>query len=86
MISGIAAGATALLRNAPSPSPAQDNFELAELTVADLQAGMQSGRWTARSIAEQYLARIDQVDKQTHAVLELQAAAASTPVTAAAIA
>lgn len=46
------------------------NFELAEATVADLQAGMQSGRWTARSIAEQYLARIAQVDKQLHAVLE----------------
>src|SRR5262249_50292223 len=47
-----------------------DNFELSEATVADLQTGMQSGRWTARSIAEHYLARIDQVDKQTRAVIE----------------
>jgi amidase len=74
VLSGIAAGTTALLRNASSPSPApnsvQDNFELAEATVADLQTGMQSGRWTARRIAEEYLARIDGIDKQVHAVIE----------------
>jgi amidase len=71
VISGIAAGATALLRTTPSGRQQQPNdFELAETTVADLQNGMQSGRWTARGIAEQYLARIDQVDKQTHAVIE----------------
>src|SRR5579862_6731208 len=73
VLSGLAASATALLRNAPSPSPSpseQAQFELLETTVADLQAGMQSGRWTARSIAEQYLARIESVDKQTRAVIE----------------
>jgi amidase len=74
VLSGIAASATALLRTTPSgheqPPQQPDNFEFAETTVADLQTGMQSGRWTAHGIAEQYLARIDQVDKQTHAVIE----------------
>jgi amidase len=38
-------------------------FELDEITIADLQDGMKSGKYTARSIAELYLARIDAVDK-----------------------
>lgn len=33
-------------------------FELDELTVADMQAGMRSGRWTSRSLTEAYLQRI----------------------------
>jgi len=48
----------------PSDAPAGDEpFELHEATVADLQAGMESGRWTARSITEAYLARIDALDR-----------------------
>lgn len=44
--------------------PAGDEpFELHEATVADLQAGMESGRWTARSITEAYLARIEGLDR-----------------------
>ena len=43
-------------------------FELDEITVGDLQSGMQSGRWTARAIAEEYLGRIAQVDKGGPAV------------------
>jgi amidase len=39
-------------------------FDLEELTVAELQRGMQEGRWTARSITEAYLSRIEQLDKQ----------------------
>ena len=69
VISGLASGAAALLRHTPTPSQ-QDHFELAEIPVVDLQAGMQSGRWTARGICEQYLARIESVDKQTRAVIE----------------
>ena len=38
--------------------------ELDEVTVAQLQEGMRSGRWTARGLAEQYLARIEAVDRQ----------------------
>lgn len=45
-------------------APAVPAFELEEATLADLQKGMQSGKWTARSIAETYLKRIDQLDRQ----------------------
>jgi amidase len=38
-------------------------FDFDEATIADLQQRMQSGRETARSIAEKYLARIDAVDR-----------------------
>jgi len=39
-------------------------FELDEITIADLQAGMSSGKFSARSITEKYLARIEEIDKQ----------------------
>jgi amidase len=38
-------------------------FELDELTIADLQDGMKSGKFTARSLVEKYSARIDEIDK-----------------------
>lgn len=41
----------------------QGAFELEEATVETLQDGMRSGRWTARSLAELYLARIDAIDR-----------------------
>ena len=56
-VSGSSSGATA-----PS-SPQQGAFELEEATIASLQSEMQSGRRTARSIAESYLSRIESVDK-----------------------
>jgi amidase len=48
-------------------------FELAELTIAQLQQGMRAGKYTARGLCEQYLARIDLLDRHgpaIHAVLE----------------
>ena len=39
-------------------------FELDEITIADLQDGMTTGKFTARSLAEKYLVRIEEVDKQ----------------------
>jgi len=39
-------------------------FALEEATLADLQAGMTSGRMTARSITQQYLDRIAQLDRK----------------------
>ena len=39
-------------------------FDLEEATLADLQAGMTSGRMTARSITEQYIARIEEIDRK----------------------
>src|SRR4051812_19157664 len=69
---GVATGALALTRESlegavvPSPpagvSPAA--FELEETTIADLQSAMASGRMTARSITEQYLARIEELDRK----------------------
>ncbi len=38
--------------------------EFDEISVADLQSGMKSGKFTAHSITEHYLARIDAIDKQ----------------------
>ncbi|HEX6641552.1 MAG TPA: amidase family protein, partial [Thermoanaerobaculia bacterium] len=42
--------------------------ELEELTIGAMQDAMRSGRLTARSLAEQYLARIDAMDKRGPAV------------------
>jgi amidase len=39
-------------------------FELDELTVADLQRGIEAGQYTARSLAEIYLARIEAIDRR----------------------
>src|SRR5712672_2863049 len=39
-------------------------FALEEATLADLQAGMAAGRMTARSITQQYLTRIAELDKK----------------------
>ena len=49
-------------------------FELDELTIAELQSGMASGKYSAQSLARQYLDRIDKVDKHgpaINSVLEL---------------
>jgi amidase len=54
---------------APEPRPWQQSaFELEETTIAALQEGMRSGRDTARSIAERYLARMDAIDKSGPAI------------------
>jgi amidase len=53
-------------RSAP-PRPEQV-FEFDELTIADLQDAVKSGKHSARSITEQYLARIEQIDKQGPAI------------------
>jgi amidase len=43
-------------------------FELDEFGIAELQDGLRSGRFTARSLAEKYLARIDEIDKRGPAI------------------
>src|SRR5450432_672198 len=54
----------------PDPKPAPDvrQFELEEITISELQDGMKSGKFTARSLVEKYSARIDEVDKHGPAV------------------
>jgi amidase len=44
------------------------SFELEEITVGELQDGMTSGRFTAHSITEKYLARIEAIDKHGPAI------------------
>ena len=49
-------------------------FELDEITIAELQDGMKSGKFTARSLVEKYAARIEEIDKHgpaINSVLEL---------------
>jgi len=43
-------------------------FELDELTIAELQSGMASGRFTAHSLAQKYLERIEDVDRHGPAI------------------
>lgn len=54
-------------KNLTATSNASD-FELEEATVAVLQEGMQSGKYTARGIAEMYLRRIDAIDRKGPAI------------------
>jgi amidase len=58
----------ALERYAPLYANEVSSFEFEEITVADLQDAMKSGKHTARSIAESYLERISQIDKQGPAI------------------
>ena len=53
---------------AAQPAP----FALEEITINELQTGMKSGKYTARSITESYLSRITASDQTTtNAVIEL---------------
>ncbi|HEY6209709.1 MAG TPA: amidase, partial [Gemmatimonadales bacterium] len=59
-----AAGGAGSRGTAPTvPAPVVPPFALAEATIADLQEGMQSGKYTAQSLCEYYLARIDELDR-----------------------
>ena len=67
--SSILATAAPVVGSAPNqPISAIKPFELEEVTVAELQRGMQSGKYSARSIAEKYLERIEEIDKRGPAI------------------
>jgi len=71
-----ALGAARDISSSASSSSAMEvkSFELDEITIADLQDGMKSGKFTARSLAEKYTARIEEIDKHgptINSVLEL---------------
>ena len=52
-------------RRTPQPSArVPEAAELDEVTIAQLQAGMGSGKYTARSLVDTYLARIDEIDSR----------------------
>jgi amidase len=48
----------------PPPSFGVKSFELDEMTTAELQKGMSTGKYSARSITQKYLSRIAAVDKK----------------------
>src|ERR1700730_17224398 len=54
--------------SAITPPPPPPAFELDELTIAELQGGMASGKYTAQSLVRKYLDRIDDVDKHGPAI------------------
>jgi amidase len=65
---GLAGGAVAALRVEPGEGKDKaagkvEPFELEEMTIADLQEGMKSGKHSARSLAEKYLTRIESIDR-----------------------
>jgi len=55
----ISAGAAGLAFAAQSAAP----FELDEITIGQLQAEQRSGKYTAQSLVEKYLARIEAIDR-----------------------
>ena len=69
MLGGVAAAVVPALAGAremaaASPLPSEvGGFELDEFNVADLQAGMTSGKFTSQSLAEKYISRIEEVDR-----------------------
>jgi amidase len=61
----LAAGMSGAFVAATHPLHAADPpFDLTELSIPDLQDGMQNGKFTARSLVERYLARIEAIDRQ----------------------
>lgn len=63
------------------PAPAE--FELEELTIADLQQGLQSGKYSSRQLVEKYTDRINDIDKRgpaINSVIELNPEAESIAV------
>ncbi len=71
---GAAGALDSLSCSAPARAGAVPAFELDELKIGDLGDGMHAGRYTARSLAEKYLARMEAIDRggpTLRAVLEI---------------
>lgn len=69
-----ALGAAPEITPAKPDTPDVKPFELEEITIPELQDGMKSGKFTARSLVDKYLARIDEIDKRgpaVNAIIEL---------------
>ncbi len=63
-----AAAATAAGTRRPAPAAGP---RLEDAGLEDLARGMASGRWTSEAVTRHYLARIRTVDRQLHAVVEV---------------
>lgn len=48
----------------PASAVAAPEFELDEVTISELQQGLQSGKYTSRSLVEKYSDRINDIDKR----------------------
>ncbi|HPW56538.1 MAG: amidase [Thermoanaerobaculaceae bacterium] len=68
---GLAPHPAAPASAAPAPAPELPAFELEEMGVAELSAGLGSGRFTAVGLAEAYLGRIEQLDGQLRSLIEV---------------
>ena len=63
--------------------PTLNEFELEELTISDLQQGLQSGKYSSRQLVEKYTDRINEIDKKgpaLNSVIELNPDAESIAV------
>jgi amidase len=72
-------GAVASAAAALAQSAAQQ-FDIAEMTVAELGSGLRSGRFTAQALVERYLERIELIDRRgpgLNAVIEINPEAES---------
>ena len=66
--------ATTLAAAVTKPFSPPVAFELDELTIADLQQGLQSGKYSSRQLVEKYSDRINDIDKKgpaLHSVIEM---------------
>ena len=71
----VASGKTSI-----TAAPDVKSFELDEITIPELQEGMKSGKFTARSLVEKYAGRIEEIDKHgpaVNAIIEMNADALS---------
>jgi amidase len=77
--------ASAASRPQPTEPTVPAKFEFEEATIEQLQAGMQSGQFTAHSLVEKYLQRIDEVDKRGPAINSVIEINPDAPASAAAL-
>src|SRR2546425_11224007 len=63
-LTGLAALASQPLLHSTHHAPRTTPFELDEATIAGLQDGMRTGKYTARRLCELYLTRIDAIDRR----------------------
>jgi len=69
-----ALGAAREISSVKPVAPEVRPFELDEITITELQEGMKSGKFSARSLVEKYMARIEEVDNSgpaINAIIEL---------------
>ena len=77
LLAGTAAateGAGVVMRNGSAAGRGMPPFELEDVSIAELRAGMASGKYTSGGLVEAYVGRIKALDRQgpaLHAVLEI---------------